>query len=212
MAFDWLRRRSSDPNSGEAIRAAHAITEIWSLGHASRATSSDYNRRVILLQAAAWIPEFRDALVARKAVSMERPGLDALDTEVTNVPSNLNDLLASGSSEMARSYLEPYPEQAPGLIDRFRARVASKWVKYHQFKYAVALEDEIAASHPNWTAHLLAPAMGYLPTQRSAVACLEKGSSLDALGCSTIRSPRKVPGPFAMVISKRFANGQAILH
>ena len=32
----------------------------------------------------------------------------------------------------------------------------------------MALEDETSASHPRWAAALLAPAVGYMPTRKTA--------------------------------------------
>ena len=163
----FLRRKSDDPESGEAIRAVHAVTEVWSLGHAWRATRLERNKRLLLLQAAAWVPEMRDALLARDAISMDGPGIESLGEEVEELPANVDELLEADDPAIARAFLDRHPEQAPAYLARLRRQVAPKGVEYHQFKYAVALEDETAPSHPRWASRLLAPAVGYMPTRKT---------------------------------------------
>ncbi len=167
----WLRRKSNAPESGEAIRAVHAVTEVWSLGHAWRTASLERNRRLLLLQAAAWIPELRDALVERDAISMAGPGIDRLGAEAAeaqNRPASLDELFEAGEPAAARVFLARRGDQAPAFRERLRRQVAPKGVEYHQFKYAVALEDESAPTHPRWIPYLLAPAVGYMPTRETA--------------------------------------------
>ncbi len=163
----FLRRGSDDPESGEAIRAVHAVTEVWSLAHAWRATRDERNRKLLLLQAAAWVPEMRDALVARDAISMKGPGIKDLGAGVDAVPPSVDELLEAGDPALARAFLDRHPEQAPVYLARLRRQVAPKGVEYHQFKYAVALEDETAPADPRWTSRLLAPAAGYMPARKT---------------------------------------------
>ncbi len=68
---------------------------------------------------------------------------------------------------MSSVFLDRHPEQAAAYLARLRRQVAPKGVEYHQFKYAVALEDETSPSHPRWTSRLLAPAVGYMPTRKT---------------------------------------------
>ncbi|MEM7350602.1 MAG: hypothetical protein AAF657_07335 [Acidobacteriota bacterium] len=176
----WLRRKSNDPESGEAIRAVHAVTEVWSLSHAWRATRSARNRHLLLLQAASWVPEMRDMLLARDAIAMQGPGIENLGEGVKEPPGSLDELFQDGDPGAARAFLERYPQQAAGFRQRLRRHLAAKGAEYHQFKYAVALVDETAPAHPRWTARLLAPAVGYMPTHRTRDNELTE-SSLHAL-------------------------------
>ncbi len=177
----FLRRKSNDPESGEAIRAVHAVTEVWSLGHAWRATRLERTRGLLLLQAASWIPELRDALLARDAISMEGPGIDDLGAGIDAVPKSVEELFETGDPALARVFLDRHPEQAGDYLARLRRQVAPKGVEYHQFKYAVALEDETAPSDPRWASRLLAPALGYMPTRATRDHELT-ARSLHALG------------------------------
>lgn len=136
------------------------MTEFWSLGHAWRATEIERNKRLLLLQAAAWVPEMRDALLVRDAISMEGPGLVSLGAQVEEVPTSLDELREAGDPGTARVFLDRQPDQAPAYLERLRHQVAAKGVEYHQFKYAVALEDETLPAHRQWVSRLLAPAMG----------------------------------------------------
>ncbi len=163
----FLRRGSNDPESGAAIRAVHAVTEVWSLGHAWRATQNDRSKRLLLLQAAAWVPELRDTLLDRNAISMEGSGIATLGDTITDIPSNVDDLLETRDPALARAFLDRRPEQAGAYLAKLRSGLAQKGLEYHQFKLVVALEDEISPSDPRWISRLLAPAAGYMPTRNS---------------------------------------------
>ena len=163
----WLRRQSDDPESGAAIRAVHTVTETWSLRHAWRNTKSDRTRRLLILQAAAWVPEFRDALLVRKAVSMDGPGIESLGDGVEDVPSDLEELLEVGDPAVARRFLERRPELAPVYLERLRRQLAAKGVEYHQHKCVAAIEDEMSTANPRWVPSLLAPAVSYLPSHKA---------------------------------------------
>jgi hypothetical protein len=160
----FLRRKSDDPESGEAIRAVHAVTELWSLGYAWRATGLERTKRVLILQSAGWVAELRDALLDRDAISMEGPGIASLGAGEETTPSSLDELFEHNQPAAGRGYFDRYPESASKYVARLRFEVASKALEYHQLKYAVAIEDESRNSSPRWASRLLAPALGYMPT------------------------------------------------
>ena len=137
----FLRRKSNRPQSGAAIRAAHPVTELWSLRIAWSNSRSEQTRRILILQAASWIAEMRDALLVRDAISMDGPGLAAPGDDGEHDESTLDAVFQS-----------------------WRNEVASKGVEYHQFKCAVAIQDEAALADPRWASRLVASATGYMPT------------------------------------------------
>ena len=149
--------------SGEAIRAVHAVTELWSLGHAWRNTASERGKRLLMLQAAGWVPHMRDALLDRDAISMKGPGIAALGDQ-TDAPALLGDLFEEKDPGAVRVHLDRHPEDMHAFLGRLKARVGAKATEYHQFKYAVAIEDESRRTHPRWASRIVAPSLPYLPT------------------------------------------------
>lgn len=175
----FLRRKSDDPESGEAIRAVHPVTELWSFGHAWDSTSRERTKRMLILQAAAWVPEMRDALIERDAIDMKRPGIAQLGVDV-EPPPGLGAVFEASDPAAAASFLERNPAAAKRYLVHLDDAGADRTVEYHQFKYAVAIRDEAARAHPAWRSRILAPAMGYLPVGRERPTDLAF-RSLDAL-------------------------------
>jgi hypothetical protein len=160
----FLRRKDNEPLSGPAIRAVHPVTELWSLGHAWRNTKSESNRRVLMLTAVGWVPYMRDALLDRDAISMKGPGIAALGKGERGAPATLDELLESKDAAAVRTHLDRRPQDAAAFLRRLKDKVGAKATEYHQFKYAVAIEDESRRAHPRWASRILAPAVPYLPT------------------------------------------------
>ncbi len=52
---------------------------------------------------------------------------------------------------------------ADQFIDRCRVLVAHKSPEHHHHKYAAAVFEEHAFTHPRWAPYLLAPCLSYLP-------------------------------------------------
>ena len=103
----------------------------------------------------------------RDAISVDGPGIDWLKASADRVPSSLDELVEEGDPAATRAFLDRYPRRVGAYLQRLRQHLAAKGLEYHQFKYAVALEDETSASDPRWTSRLLAPAAGYLPTRKA---------------------------------------------
>jgi hypothetical protein len=159
----FLRRKNNAPASAEAIRAVHPVTELWSLGHAWRNTASERNRRVLMLQAAGWVPTMRDVLLDRDAISMKGPGIAALGDHARET-EKLDELFEAKDAAAVRVHLDRHPEEIPAFLKQLKARVGAKATEYHQFKYPVAIEDESRRTHPRWASRILAPSLPYMPT------------------------------------------------
>ncbi len=61
-------------------------------------------------------------------------------------------------------HLDRHPEDTPAFLRRLRSKVGDKGTEYHQFKYAVAIEDESRRTHPRWASRIIAPSLPYMPT------------------------------------------------
>ncbi len=149
------------------IVALHAMTSSNALHYIFGASGDDTTRKLALLQAAGWVPLFR------QRANVENP--IAID--------NLEPITPAGS-----------PEEAVGeifaTIDQDRAKAAAKVIGYlrqggtpdaifaaarrmifhkgrdsHQYKYGAAVWEETQlASDPKWQAPLAAAAMFYFPS------------------------------------------------
>ncbi len=160
----FLQRGSENPLSGEAIRAVHPVTELHAFGHAWRTATIDANRRALLLQAAAWVPQMRDALVERKALAKARPGLDTLGQGQSAKPAELREVLDAPTPVRVRAALEQRPDKARLYLERLRFSVVREATESHQFKYVVALEEEARLADPRWRTRLLSAGVPYMPT------------------------------------------------
>lgn len=138
-------RNDSAADSAHAIRAVHPSTELNAFGHAFRATARDSTRRLLMLQAAGWLPELRDALLVRDAIGLDREGLETAVGRRGGGPDAAD--AAAAHDELAR----------------YRAPVFRRSVESHQFKYLAALEQETRVCHPRWAHWLTSPVEGYLP-------------------------------------------------
>ncbi|TAH35824.1 MAG: hypothetical protein EYC70_12435 [Planctomycetota bacterium] len=132
------RARSQPAHSAQALLPVHAVTTTEAFGHAFATTASEATRRLLILQAAGWLADLRDALAQRSCLQSELPRLDALELS--------EDAHAGGGLAPLRSGLSRLGEE------------------HHQHKYAAAMAIERRRVHPQWAAHIQAPALPYLPT------------------------------------------------
>ncbi len=133
-AEQFRRRKSQDPRSGEAIRAAHAVTEMWSMAYAARRATPAV-RNLLTLQAAGWLADFRGMLLDR----------DAIGGEI--------DILADAGPDV----------DVASRLARWDRQAATRSVEYHQFKVICALIEETRHVHPRWHGAIADAAEGYLP-------------------------------------------------
>ena len=160
----FLRRPQSRPvRRGATLLPVHAVTEIEALGHAFRRTRDDATRRLMVLQAAGWLPLLREGLAVRGALVEDGPRIDALGEASTRTPGSLDELMAAPRPDDAFRFLEE-EGSADAYRGSLRHELARKGEEHHQHKYAAAMHIESLRVHPRWRAHLLAPAVPYLRT------------------------------------------------
>ena len=158
----FLHRSSSTPSRREALLPVHAVTVINAFGHAWRTSRSDRTRRVMLLQAAAWLDELH-AWLDKNVGLADAKTLDELGQAKDGAPENLSALLEQPSAERARQFLDRHPQQAPDYVTRLQRNLIHRAVEHHQHKYAAAFAEEAGLAHPRWASLLLAPALPYMP-------------------------------------------------
>ncbi len=155
------RRAGKRSNTGRvALLPVHAVTVIEAFGHVWRTTSSDETRRVVLLQAAAFLAGTRDGLGRVVDLSMEGPGIDALGDDEDEVA--LEDALALASPGAVRAHLDRNPESGDRYLAHLRSSLVRTGIEHHQHKYAAAVQVESRRVHPRWSSRMLAPAVDYV--------------------------------------------------
>jgi hypothetical protein len=159
----FLRRPLSEPASDRgALLPVHAVTVTNALGYAWRTSRSDANRRVLLLQAAGWLPQLRDDLARIVGLAPEARAIDTLGRDERAVPERLEDLPVRPTPAVMHAYLRD-PDRRATLRARLVEDLAGKAVEHHQHKYAAAVFEESRLVDPRWASHLLACAVPYLP-------------------------------------------------
>jgi hypothetical protein len=161
-----FRLRQSDVRNAQLL-GVHPLTILNAFYFAYRRTARGTTRRLLLLQAAAWMPMARDLLRRAKKLSMDAPGFDALDAPKESVGVDQavraadRDYLQSASLVLR---VAQSAESADEFIDRCRTLVVRKAPEHHHHKYAAAAFEEFAETHPRWSPYLLATCLSYLPT------------------------------------------------
>jgi hypothetical protein len=145
------------------IVALHAVTSTNALRFAFETAADDETRRLLLLQNAAFLPLFREAMKRRGKVADDR--LDQLEPipaeSAADAPAVIDDIFAdvgSNNAEAARKtlgYLEAGgdPHQ---FIDAARVLVFLKGNNAHDYKFSSAVLEDFYHVSPNWRNRYLA--------------------------------------------------------
>ena len=147
------------------IVALHASTTTNALGYAWKTSASDETRRMLLLQNAAFLPMFRQAMIGRggKLANIELDRLQPISLEGGERRA-VDEIFADVSGDKMQAagkvlaYLESHPDPTD-LVDAARLLIFFKGTNSHDYKFSSAvLEDHLNVS-PNWRAPLLASSM-----------------------------------------------------
>lgn len=178
-----LRRPGRSASAGRtALLPVHALTVTNALGHAWRSTRLESTRRLLVLQAAAWLASMRDDLVDLVGLSMSGPGIEALGQSTGDDASDLAPMLERASPGHVRACLDREPAKRAGYLAGLRTALFRKGQEHHQHKYAAAMEEESGLVHARWSSRILAPAVDYLAhpadteteTYRRSIHALQK--------------------------------------
>jgi hypothetical protein len=148
------------------IVSLHAMTSANALHFIYGASGDDANRKLALLQAAGWIPLFREranseAPITIDAIDPAEPGGTG-DEAIASIFETVGTDRAKAAAQVVG-----YAARGGSLDDVFagaRRMIFSKGRDSHQYKYgAAAWEESQLASDPKWRAPLAAAAMFYVP-------------------------------------------------
>ncbi len=159
----FSHRASSTPSRREALLPVHAVTVTGAFGHVWRTSRNDRTRRLMVLQAAAWLADLHAWLEDNDCIADSTAPLDELGAEAKETPETIDALLEQPSAGRARALLDRRPEQADRLVARLQRNLIYTAVEHHQHKYAAAFAEEASLAHPRWRSMILAPALPYMP-------------------------------------------------
>lgn len=141
----------------------HGVTEVNAFGYAFRATKVEATKRLMILQAAGWLPLMHHSIV-RLHGPMEDLELETLGAEATAASRGLEQVFAEPSPDGARALMDARPGNVEAFLGRLRSSLYRKAFQSHQYKYVAAIQEESALAHPRWASRILAPSITYAPT------------------------------------------------
>jgi hypothetical protein len=140
------------------IVALHALTTGNALRYAYDATSSDTTRRFVMLQYAAFLPQFREAMAGRGNVADFK--IDQVEPAPLAGQEPLAEIFAdlSGNRELAaRKVLSAVGHVTPEkLIETARVLVFLKGNDSHDYKFSSAVLEDYYHVSPAWRDKFLA--------------------------------------------------------
>ena len=146
------------------IVALHAVTTTNAIHYAFNASENDKTRKLLLLQNAAFLPMFRQAMRGRGQV--RDAAIDALQPEdpVSNDEEVVRDIFAEmpGNRTMAARKTLAYlgsGGKAEALLSTARRLLLLKGNDAHDYKFGSAALEDFTAISPGWRNRFLAACM-----------------------------------------------------
>jgi hypothetical protein len=148
------------------IVALHSLTSLNALHYAYRATGDDATRQFMLLQAAAFVPLFREAMKSRGKVGDEKiDALEPADGKRDFTPDNVFTALTQDrtlAARMAMTYLNGNPAGQKELVDEGRRLIFLKGRDSHDYKFSSAVLEDAAFIAPAWRDRFLAASLFWM--------------------------------------------------
>ena len=146
----------------------HPVTEVNAFGWAARVTDNEDHRRLMILQAAGWLPLLQRDLT--RIFGAPREGkIDLLGVELSGADSELPvfpEIFEDLRADQARARLDARNGEREVFLAHLRDQMVQKAFQSHQYKYVAAIQEESALAHPRWSSRILAPSLTYLPGAR----------------------------------------------
>jgi hypothetical protein len=161
--------------SGEALMrqpgivGLHTVTTANALHFAYQNAADGQTRGLMLLQAAAFLPMFREAMKRRGQVrgDLNIDKLEKAEVKATG-PAALEEIFAEVSSDRVLAarktiaLLEKDPSARDAVIAAGRKLVFNKGTDSHDYKFSSAILEDVHHASPAWRQRVLAAAMFYL--------------------------------------------------
>lgn len=163
------------------IVSLHSLTSLNALHYAFQTVSDEQTRKLLLMQAAAFVPLFREAMATRNP-KMTDEKIDQQLVEVPNDPivPKLDDVFATltkdkrAASQGAFLFLKSYPGASETLIDHARRLIFLKGTDSHDYKFSAAVMEDYSHLSPGVRDQFLAASLYWLKGSGAADAPLAK--------------------------------------
>ena len=147
------------------IVGLHTLTTLNALHYAARTTGDASLRAFLTLQAASFLPMFRDRMKTGKMADVK---IDELHTREEDKEFKVRDVYAELSrnketaARTALSVLKADPKKAKELIDEGRRLIFLKGTDAHDYKFSTSVMEDAAFVSPEWRSHFLAASVYWL--------------------------------------------------
>ncbi len=148
------------------IVGLHTLTTLNAMHYCARTTGDAGLRQFILLQAAAFLPMFRDAMKARGKVGEAK--IDELHERDENGEFSVRDVYAElgrnkeKAASTALSVLKSDKTKAKELIDEGRRLIFMKGTDSHDYKFSSSVMEDASFVSPEWRDRFLAASLFWL--------------------------------------------------
>jgi hypothetical protein len=148
------------------IVGLHTLTTLNAMHYCARTTGDRDLRKLLLLQAASFLPLFRDAMKARGKVGDAK--IDELSVRDENGEFTVRDVFAELSknkekaASTALSVLKADRTKAKDLIDEGRRLIFLKGTDSHDYKFSSSVMEDASFVSPEWRDRFLAASLFWL--------------------------------------------------
>lgn len=160
------------------IVALHSLTSLNALHYAFQHVVDESTRKLLLLQASAFVPLFREAMKSRGKVAEARvDDLKPFDAELDYTAESVFSTLSkdkNAAARMALAHLRDKPENARELIDAGRLLIFLKGTDSHDYKFSSAVMEDYSFISPAWRDRFLAATLFWLKGSGAADSPLVK--------------------------------------
>ena len=141
------------------IAGVHPVTTVNALYRASLLATLESSRRLMILQAASWMPMFHPILKERSGRTTRR--IDGLKAGERSDPFDSPDVVEGG-----RRAFRLAQNDFRGFRSRAMEILARKAQHDHDYKFSVAAVEEMAAAHPDLRPYLAGASMAMMRTTK----------------------------------------------
>jgi hypothetical protein len=142
------------------IIGLHCVTSVNALHYAYQASGNDETRRMLLLQAPAFLTLFRNSMKLREDLQ-----IDTLQKEDVTASNPIEEILADVSKDRVRAarktlaLMETDGAKATALMTAARRLIFSKGSDSHDYKFSSAALEDFYHATPHWRNRYLATSM-----------------------------------------------------
>lgn len=150
------------------IVSLHSLTSLNALHYAARTTGDAELRKFLLLQAAAFVPLFRDAAKAREKGKLGEVRIDTLSPQEGERERDPGAIFAALSkdkttaAQKALAFLSGNPTGAKELTDEGRRLIFLKGTDAHDYKFSSSVLEDAEFIAPAWRDRFLAASLFWM--------------------------------------------------